>query len=613
VTAGSGTLSDNGDTTWTFTPTADWSGAVSFGFDVDDGSDTTANTATLTVDPVNDAPTVTAVDLGSIDEDNSRVITQADLLAGSSDTEGDPLSAVNLAVTAGSGTLSDNGDTTWTFTPTADWSGAVSFSFDVDDGGDTTPNTASLTVDPVNDAPTLVNPIPDQGATEDTAFSFTLAAGTFSDSDAGDSLSYMARLSSGSALPGWLSFDAGSRTFSGTPGNDDTGILSLRVIATDTAGATVSDDFELLVSAVNDAPAIGNNNLTLNAGDTVVLRPGMLSASDIDSAEPGLTFTISGISGGQFERLSVPGTAISAFTQAELVAGEIVFVDDGDDILPAYSVTVSDGTDSDGPSAATISFAPPDTLVVPVDPTAPEATDPSPPPAVISVDPVPEAPDPEPEPDPLPEEHDEPEPEVDAPLAEEPGRPGDTVESDYNEVAVTHDIDMTFSATGNAMQNLLQGLLVRPAALAAMAMPGTGVPEFALDETSAAIRAVLTSAGFNDSLDRMRDGVNNATLLQQGLVGSGAAVTTGLSVGYVAWLVRGGVLLSTALSSLPAWQFIDPLPVLARTRDDEDDGADDSLESIIKKQAARDANPSESGPAGRGVDENRQPTETEPG
>jgi len=54
----------------------------------------------------------------------------------------------------------------------------------------------------------------------------------------------------------------------------------------------------------------------------------------------------------------------------------------------------------------------------------------------------------------------------------------------------------------------------------------------------------------------------------------------------VAWLVRGGVLLSTALSSLPAWQFIDPLPVLARTRDGED-GDDDSLQSIIKEQSER--------------------------
>jgi len=99
----------------------------------------------------------------------------------------------------------------------------------------------------------------------------------------------------------------------------------------------------------------------------------------------------------------------------------------------------------------------------------------------------------------------------------------------------------------------------------------------------------LASTEFNSSLDRMRDGVSDATIFHQSVVGSGVAVTTGLSVGYVAWLVRGGVLLSTALSSLPAWQFIDPLPVLARTRDDED-GNDDSLQSIIKEQSERAAN-----------------------
>jgi glycerate-2-kinase len=87
----------------------------------------------------------------------------------------------------------------------------------------------------------------------------------------------------------------------------------------------------------------------------------------------------------------------------------------------------------------------------------------------------------------------------------------------------------------------------------------------------------------------MRDGVSDATIFHQSVVGSSVAVTTGLSVGYVAWLVRGGVLLSTALSSLPAWQFIDPLPVLARTRDGKD-GDDDSLQSIIQEESERAAN-----------------------
>jgi len=112
---------------------------------------------------------------------------------------------------------------------------------------------------------------------------------------------------------------------------------------------------------------------------------------------------------------------------------------------------------------------------------------------------------------------------------------------------------------------------------------------FEIDALAKEVRDVLASTEFNSSLDRMPEDVSDATIFHQSVVGSSVAVTTGLSVGYVAWLVRGGVLLSTALSSLPAWQFIDPLPVLARTRDDENDD-DDSLQSIIKEESERAAN-----------------------
>ncbi len=47
------------------------------------------------------------------------------------------------------------------------------------------------------------------------------------------------------------------------------------------------------------------------------------------------------------------------------------------------------------------------------------------------------------------------------------------------------------------------------------------------------------------------------------LIASSIAVSSGLSIGYVIWLVRGGVLVSSMLSALPAWQLIDPLPVVA--------------------------------------------------
>ena len=99
----------------------------------------------------------------------------------------------------------------------------------------------------VNDPPTVSQAIADQKAIETTAFSFTFAATTFSDVDSGDTLTYSATLSDGSALPSWLTFNAQSRTFSGTPNNQSIGTLNLKVRATDKGGLYAEDSFELTV------------------------------------------------------------------------------------------------------------------------------------------------------------------------------------------------------------------------------------------------------------------------------------------------------------------------------------------------------------------------------
>ena len=114
-----------------------------------------SDTVTLTVRPVNDAPTVSPIALGSIAEDRSRTITAAELLAGAGDIDGDGLSVENLALVSGNGTLSSSGIDSWIFTPETDWSGPVSFSFEVDDGTVQVANSASLSVTAVNDAPTF--------------------------------------------------------------------------------------------------------------------------------------------------------------------------------------------------------------------------------------------------------------------------------------------------------------------------------------------------------------------------------------------------------------------------------------------------------------------------
>ena len=127
-----------------------------------------------------------------------------------------------------------------------------------DQDGASAADSFDITVTNVNDAPTVANPIPDQTATEDVAFSYALPAYTFNDVDVGDSLTYAATLVGGSPLPGWLAFDADMRRFSGTPANADVGVITVTVTATDQEGASAADSFDITVINVNDAPTVAN-------------------------------------------------------------------------------------------------------------------------------------------------------------------------------------------------------------------------------------------------------------------------------------------------------------------------------------------------------------------
>ena len=98
-----------------------------------------------------------------------------------------------------------------------------------------------------NTAPVLANAIADQTSAENAAWSYQVGSGAFSDGD-GDALTYSATLGDGTSLPGWLSFNAATRTFSGTPPQSFAGTLNLKVTASD-GSATVSDTFALTVGS----------------------------------------------------------------------------------------------------------------------------------------------------------------------------------------------------------------------------------------------------------------------------------------------------------------------------------------------------------------------------
>ena len=105
-----------------------------------------------------------------------------------------------------------------------------------------------VTLSGANDAPVVANPLADQAAVAGSAFTFTVPVDTIADVDTGDSLTLSASLSDGSALPSWLSFDAASGTFSGTPADTDAATISVILSGQDSAGAVVSDAFAITVS-----------------------------------------------------------------------------------------------------------------------------------------------------------------------------------------------------------------------------------------------------------------------------------------------------------------------------------------------------------------------------
>jgi len=143
---------------YTFTPNdhadtlkAGQTATDTFTVQVSDGTTTTSQSVNVTINGSDDATVVTGtVDLGSMKEDSGSVtFTQAQLLGNATDVD-DALHVAN--VSADGGTLVDNGNGTWTFTPDKDFSGTISVSYDVvTDDGDVTRDHASLAVEGVAD------------------------------------------------------------------------------------------------------------------------------------------------------------------------------------------------------------------------------------------------------------------------------------------------------------------------------------------------------------------------------------------------------------------------------------------------------------------------------
>jgi len=361
------------------------------------------STIDLDVTPVPDAPTATNLTQVLPYNEGDAVVALNDIVVTEVDT-GDTITAILTLADTGTGTLSANDGATydgltgiWTITdtvanvntalanavfnpgPTNDV--VTTITTHIEDALGTGPVDGSITLDvtPINDAPTATN-LSSTSAYNEGDASVPITDIVVSDVDAGEIIT--ATLTLANTATGSLSANDGATydgltgiwTLTDTVANVNTALANLVFNPTvnneinttidvniddgdeDGSGA-LTGIIDLDVNPVNDPPVLGNNNLVVDEAATVTITPAMFSASDVDSSDPGLVFNLSAVSGGQFELTTNPGVAVFSFSQGQILLNEVVFVDDGDETAPAFSISVTDGTDSSAVVAGGVNFS----------------------------------------------------------------------------------------------------------------------------------------------------------------------------------------------------------------------------------------------------------------
>ncbi|EHK9069396.1 tandem-95 repeat protein [Vibrio parahaemolyticus] len=289
IDKGNGTLVDNGDGTWTFTPQIDDDTEVSFTFDIIDDEDlVVSGSANLDILPINDAPNAEN-DVITTGEDTAVTI---DVLVNDSDVEGDVLSIQSASVPSEQGSV-DIVDGKLVFTPAENFNGEATITYIVTDGDLTDEANVTVTVTPGNDSPVAVDDT--TSIQEDTAVTIDVLT---NDTDVdGDKLSIES-----ASVPkeqGTVEVVDGKLVF--TPAENFNGDAEITYTVTD---GELTDEAKVTVTVnpVNDAPTIkvdAVESITEDAvnTDTVVAT---LTVRDTDTPEDQLTVSLENNSNGYF-------------------------------------------------------------------------------------------------------------------------------------------------------------------------------------------------------------------------------------------------------------------------------------------------------------------------
>ncbi len=272
----------------------------------DSASASVEQTFTVIVDPVNDAPNAQN-DNYSLPEATS--ITKNVLINDDVDTltgnGGDELTLLgfiapddsvvtSLTTTYGTASISNN-QLVYTHTAkTADKANySETFQYKMQDKfGLTSTATVTVTITPVNDAPTITNIVNPLSMLEDAADGTGEITFEVTDEEDSDDTLAIAKTSSNTTLvplaniiitnPDSATDPSGSqRMVKVIPAANQFGEATIRLTVRDVEGKTAYDEFTVTVTSVNDEPRNGNDTATTNEDTPILLS--VLTNDDVDS------------------------------------------------------------------------------------------------------------------------------------------------------------------------------------------------------------------------------------------------------------------------------------------------------------------------------------------
>ncbi len=332
-----GVMTLHGDGSFSYTPATGYAGGDSFTYKANDGAaDSNPATVSITVNNMNDPPTAVN-DTYNMDKDTTLSVPTPGVMGNDSDPDGNPITAV-LVSGIGHGSLALNTNGSFTYTPTAGYSGGDSFTYKANDGtADSNVATVSITVKATNQIPAAVNDSYETG--KDTTLTVAAPGVLGNDTDPdGDPLTavLVAGVNHGS-----LTLNAnGSLTYTPTAGY--TGPDSFTYKAND--GAADSNVATVAIMVNNRLPVAEDDayNATKDI-ELIVAAPGVLANDSDADGDPLTAVMVTGVSHGA---LTLNANGSFSYTPTASYVGSDAFTykandGKGDSNIATVSITVA--------------------------------------------------------------------------------------------------------------------------------------------------------------------------------------------------------------------------------------------------------------------------------